>query len=231
MSFYSKTVQCLAAIICATLVAGCSTTALNVAPDDTTVNARLNELERKVARLQELEDLQAIRDQYARYARSGDWQDEQLRLDMIWPDAEWEHGSWTGVGGKEWIEKIWPFTKTYFSNLLHYITNYSVMLTSPTTAMAESYFLQFGEFKTPVERDGKMFRTWMVTGGKYEDRFEKRDGVWKVIKHNMILDLKTSFEVEEGKGDNGDTPADGRDVDKNSPLYWYFKLKEKTIES
>jgi hypothetical protein len=132
-------------------------------------------------RLTELLDREAIRDCLYRYCRGIDRADEATLRSTYWPDATDRHGRYSGPveGFFQWALETF---KTGPRNI-HQVSNILITFTSETGAAVESYFnaLQRG-----TAGDGRVSQ--VLLAGRYCDRFEKRDGEWRVSERVVVYD-------------------------------------------
>ena len=138
-----------------------------------------------VAQIQsELADREAIRECLYRYCRGIDRRDPDILRTAYWPDAIDTHLSFKG-NIEEFIAWAMPTMKT-MTNHQHHITNMIINLDG-ATAKAESYF-----WSCVVQGDPRHDR---VGGGRYLDRFERRDGEWRIIERFVISDWFRQFDT------------------------------------
>jgi ketosteroid isomerase-like protein len=135
--------------------------------------------------LQELLDKQAIREVTMRYCRGVDRGDAAMVSSAYHPDAFDDHsghrfsGETVGPGLVEWMKRI-----THGST--HHITTQTIELDGDT-AGCESYYTAF-HYATA---DGAEVVTNTV--GRYVDRFERRNGEWKISHRVVILETARQF--------------------------------------
>lgn len=135
----------------------------------------LKELERAVT---ELQDRQAIHDCLMNYSRGVDRLDRDLLLSVYHEDAIDDHGVFVGTRD-EFVDWVIPMhTKTHLSHQ-HCILNYTCNLDG-SVAHTESYYMFIG-----LNRQGKPLT---MGGGRYLDRFEKRDGRWAIAARVCVRD-------------------------------------------
>lgn len=145
--------------------------------------------ERLEARLRELLDKQEIHEVMLRYCRGVDRCDAQLIADCFHADAVDDHGDWVARAPDvpEHILKL--VRKTPFASM-HFLGNQLIEIEGDT-AWSESYFQASREF----ERDGKRYNR--VRAGRYVDRFERRNGRWKIAERVLTDDWNRVDEVVE----------------------------------
>lgn len=128
--------------------------------------------------LTELLDRDAIERCLKDYSRAVDRLDRDLLLSLYHPDAIDDHGIF--VGGPEafadWV--IDMHTRTHLSHQ-HCQFNSTIDLDGDT-AHVETYFMFVG-----LNRTGP---TFAMSGGRYIDRMEKRDGKWAIAARICVRD-------------------------------------------
>jgi hypothetical protein len=131
------------------------------------------------AELQRLIDRQAILDTIHRYCRALDRHDDELLASVFHPDAIDNHGPW--VGGREAFVR-WANHECHEGLMAHqhHITTHRCELDGDV-AHTESYVLF-------IHREGDG-RTVLMGGGRYLDRFERRDGEWRIALRRLVMDL------------------------------------------
>ncbi len=140
--------------------------------------------------MQELLDKQAIHEALMRYARGVDRGDAELICSAYHPDAVDEHGvaDYTGLTVGPAIVELMASAPMS----MHHITNYSITLHDDDTAGCESYFTVWQSHQV----DGR--EATLHALGRYVDRFEKRDGEWRIahrlviVEHTSVLPLDAS---------------------------------------
>jgi hypothetical protein len=134
--------------------------------------------------LSELADREAIKECLYRYCRGIDRRDPDILRTAYWPDAIDTHLMFKG-NIEEFIAWAMPTMKT-MTNHQHHITNIIINLDG-ATAKVESYFWSCVVQGT----DGRYDR---IGGGRYLDRFERRDGEWRIIERYVMSDWFRQFE-------------------------------------
>ena len=121
------------------------------------------ELERAVTHIQ---DRQAIVDCLMRYSRGIDRMDRELLLSAYHEDAIDDHGTFVGNREEFADYAMGLHTQIHLSHQ-HCLFNHTCDLDGEV-AHTETYFMFVG-----INREGEML---MTAGGRYLDRFEKRNG-------------------------------------------------------
>ncbi|MEE3329886.1 MAG: nuclear transport factor 2 family protein [Myxococcota bacterium] len=124
--------------------------------------------------LRELLDERAIRQVVLRYCRGIDRMDRELVRACYHPGAEDHHGSFRG-DVDAFIEWVWRLLEHYDSTM-HLVGNLLVEFASPQVACVETYGTAFHR------GDPEEAKRNLVTGFRYIDRFERRDGDWRIAK-------------------------------------------------
>lgn len=147
--------------------------------------------------LQALLDREAIRDCLYRYCRGIDRCDPDALRSVYWPDATDRHGAYQGsaTGFVEYALVKLPEG----GRMIHQISNILIELHGSVAAV-ESWWTAFRE---EVDADGKPLETLLC--GRYVDRFEKRDGEWRVAARTVVYDWKRQTTLVDGLN-NGLSP-------------------------
>ena len=130
-----------------------------------------------MARLGELLDRQDILDALTRFARGMDRFDRDTFLSAFHPDAEIAAGPFVGEPAAlyNWARDLHDHGQ---SATQHVLLNHSCDLDGDT-AHTETYYL----FAARNRDDSN----W-IAGGRYIDRFERRDGQWRVASRNTVIE-------------------------------------------
>ena len=167
--------------------------------------------------LQRLLDREAIRDALACYARAVDRGDWALLRSTYHADAWDDHGDYKGPvdGLVEWLDRRFAGT----DNSMHFLGNCLVEFAGSDLALVETYFVsrrlrppEGDECGRAGPRDAMCREAW----GRYVDRFERRDGQWRVAHRTVVLEA-SSTSLALG-GARGDTSTWGR-RDRDDRLY------------
>ena len=129
-----------------------------------------------LARLQNLADRQDILDCLTRFSRGMDRFDRELFLSAFHPDATVAAGVFVGIPATlyVWAESLHDQGQ---SATHHNLLNHTCDIQGDT-AHTETYYLFVGRNANDSN--------W-IAGGRYVDRFEKRDGAWKIaLRTNSI---------------------------------------------
>jgi hypothetical protein len=130
--------------------------------------------------LRVLLDKQEIHEVQMRYCRGIDRLDEDLLRSVYFPDAWDDHSSFVGAAS-EFIPYITKRLREGFNTHMHYICN-ELFEVDGDVAHGESYYYAVHSF----ERDGVVHD--LTAGGRYIDRFERREGRWGIARRLVVVD-------------------------------------------
>lgn len=128
--------------------------------------------------LRELLDRQAILDCIHRYTRGVDRFDRELILSAYHPDAVDDHGLFVGVAA-DFVDWAFSFHAEHHVCHHHIVTNHTCDLAGDT-AHTETYWL--------FAANNKQGPPVSLSGGRYIDRFEKRDGRWAIAARVCLIE-------------------------------------------
>jgi ketosteroid isomerase-like protein len=136
---------------------------------------RLGRIETAVAKLA---DRQEILDCLTRYSRGLDRHDEAMIASAFWDDALDHHGDFVGDPHElaVWGNALHAHS---FDAHQHFLTTHTADIDGDT-AHTETYWLA-------VLRRKENGRSVMI-GGRYVDRLERRDGVWKIVVRRTVME-------------------------------------------
>jgi SnoaL-like protein len=137
-----------------------------------------DELAELRARVQYLEDRTAVLDCVMNQARGHDRHDAELMASVYFEDGVDEHGPTVKHGPKygDWANEVHT---AVFEDHLHNITTHTCQIDGDV-AHAESYVM--GAMRA---KGGKIVS---LMGGRYLDRLERRDGVWKIALRRCTIE-------------------------------------------
>jgi hypothetical protein len=131
------------------------------------------------AELRQLLHERDIRDVVMRYCRGIDRMDRQLVRSCYHPDATDDHGSFSG-GVDEFLAWLWPLLERY-TLTMHFVGNLLIEV-GDDVAAAETYGIAF--HRSEDERP----QLNLMTGFRYLDRFERRDGEWRIASRVAVTE-------------------------------------------
>ena len=149
-------------------------------------------MEIDAAEIRRLLDKEAIREASLRYTRGIDRHDDAIMAGAYHPDATDDHGAYIGDPAG-FIKHAKGTHARNWDVHHHYITNQTIDLDGDT-AHVETYFLAVLRRKAgPVD----------MVGGRYVDRFEKRDGRWAVADRVCLVEWNGELAKTETTMDPG----------------------------
>ncbi len=143
--------------------------------------------------LSELADREAIRDCLYRYSRGADRCDEDMLRSAYWEDAFDDHVLFAG-SREELIAWVIPLLRA-MSQSQHLIGNIFIRVHG-AQADVESYY--YGYHRVG---NGAGFHD-SISSGRYVDRFERRDGEWRILRRQVVVDWFRDY-PDSGDWENG----------------------------
>ena len=133
---------------------------------------------------------EAIRGLLARYARGVDRADAALLKDCYFDDAIEEHGSSFVGRAHDYVDAAIP--KVRAMGVMQHLLGSSHIDLDGSVAYVETYVWTFLRV---VRAEG----SWdTFTGGRLHDRFECRDGIWKIAHRRTVFDWNRDTPSNEG---------------------------------
>ena len=150
-------------------------------------------------------DRMAIQDVMYKWCRAIDRLDADGMRAAFHPDATDSHGAYDGGvdGLVEWVcerHKPIPFSSHQVSNIL-------IEFATPDLALVETYIRTLQRY--PAEAKASLAQLSggqagkpgtgidLLTSSRYVDRFERREGEWRIARRTLIQDWKQFIEVPE----------------------------------
>lgn len=115
------------------------------------------------------------------YCRGVDRADEALLKSIFHDDSIVISGAFDG-NGQAFAKEICVIVRAVFDQTLHTILDQRIEVTGDT-AVGETHVVAVS---TMTDQDGR--KSEMLTGGRYLDRFSRRDGVWKFAARTFVSD-------------------------------------------
>jgi hypothetical protein len=139
--------------------------------------------------VQALLDRQAIRDVVLRYCRGIDRLDLELVRACYHPDATDDHGTFRGTRD-EYVAWVGTVLRR-FSGTMHLVGNQLVELAGDV-ARSETYGVAYHHGDPPDDH-----RCNFTTGFRYVDRFERRDGEWRIATRVAVREWTHTVTAEQ----------------------------------
>lgn len=138
--------------------------------------------------IQNLLDKQAIMELLNHYCQASDRHDHNTLRSLYHPDAIDDHGAFFKGLASEFIDQL-PAIQAPMKILHHNLTTVNIALDNSAEecvyAEGEVYVLAYHQVET---EDGLMD---LLIGGRYFDKYEKRDGLWKFSYKAVVADWAT----------------------------------------
>ncbi len=144
-----------------------------------------------MARLSEVAAKQEIHDVIMRFSRGIDRCDEALLRSCFHADSFDDHGHFKG-NGWDFAAYIVKSISERAHHTTHAVTNVLIELDRRDSdiARAESYIL--AQLRRTDEKGGE----WLdYFSGRYLDRFERRNGIWRIASRIVVHDWSASAEL------------------------------------
>ena len=154
------------------------------------------DLTRLAARLQRLEDAEAIRRLIVRYAQGADrGNDVDVMLPLFTEDAVWDGGERFGVhAGKQAIREFLSQSGAFIGWTLHYMVSPDVVV-APDGQTATAFWYLWEAANMPDRMSGRAEAFWI--GGTYDGALVRRpDGSWRF--NRLALDLELLSPYKDG---------------------------------
>ncbi|MBU6212331.1 MAG: nuclear transport factor 2 family protein [Gammaproteobacteria bacterium] len=148
----------------------------------------MNDLDPRLARLL---DKEAIREVLSKYARGVDRGDGPLLKSCYHPDAIEEHGGRYTGNAYEYVDGAIPRIRL-MDSMQHVLGNTHFDFVTDDLAYVETYLVTLARMNI----NGERFDTF--TGGRLIDRFERRQGDWKIAHRRTIFDWNRDTPSREG---------------------------------
>jgi len=144
-----------------------------------------------VASIQWLLDREQIRDAINRYARGLDRHDKLLIASAFWPDAQINYGTdFTGLRD-EFVHWVVADDAVKFIAHTHNMVN-QIIEFDGNTAHVETYLIGIDQFRND--------KAVQVIAFRYVDRYEKRNGEWRILVREVLIDTRGMLNHWKGTG-------------------------------
>ena len=138
----------------------------------------------------DLADIRRIREVVLGYCRGIDRLDPTLVRATFHPDAVVDYGVFKGPAA-QFADAVVPFMRRRYAGTMHNITN-DVVEVAGDIAHTEFYFVAYHRLD---EGSGRELETF---AGRYVDRFERRDGSWRVVHRVVVHEWSNRRPLGEG---------------------------------
>ena len=153
-----------------------------------------------------------------RYARGVDRGDADIIRSVYHPDAEDDHIDYKGgvEGFIAWLAKNFAG----YDNSMHFLGNCMVEFAGSDTAFVETSYAS-RRLRPPSDKEkaagmGPQDMICRQSWGRYLDRFERRNGEWRIARRQLAIEGRFSTVALKGAR-SGEVPWGTRDA--SDPLY------------
>lgn len=158
-----------------------------------------------------LRDREAIKEAMARYCRGIDRLDVDLIKSAYHPDAFDDHGPFRGLRD-DFVEWIVPFLRREYVTTSHHLTTQSIEVQGDV-AYAETYAVVVQE----KHAGGEVLQ--LIANSRYIDRFERRDGDWRIAYRVVVTDSARTDTVAPWKGTSPLSSMTRGAQDRTDPVF------------
>jgi hypothetical protein len=151
--------------------------------------------------VQALLDKQAITELSYLYSRACDRLDKELLTSIYWQDATDDHGIFKGTAS-DYVDWVIDFLEGWIST--HHDNTNILIDVDGDKASGEVHWVGYYRF----EVEGKAHDNLAV--GRYIDRYEKRDGQWRIKHRTCVSDWSRSAPTTNDLRDNLDQSLIGQ---------------------
>lgn len=134
---------------------------------------------------------QAIVELGCRYVRGVDRGDPETLLSAFHEDAAIVSGAFNGPVSR-FPAEIGQLLEQVSPRVAHTVTNHWIEIEGDA-AVGESYVIAYQQIAGEEPQD-------VMTGGRYIDRYERRDGEWKISHRTFVMDWSTSSPAKDLMG-------------------------------
>ena len=174
------------------------------------------------SKIQEILDKESIRELVYTYCRAADRHDNCLMRSLYHEDAYDDHGAFFKGKAMEFIDLL-PEIQKSMGILHHNVTTHNIKLNGEQ-AEGETYIIAFHQVLT---EEGNYD---VLIGGRYFDKYEKRDGLWKFS--SRAVDADWVYVNDPSKVNLTHSMIQGADIgspDKKDPSYARLKLFKRGV--
>jgi hypothetical protein len=171
--------------------------------------------EREIGQFREMVAKDAIRDVLHLYCRAMDRCDLELLESVFHEDAREDHGGLHEGSAREFCALAIDYVRR-MAMVAHYVANALIRVVGDV-ALVESYGIAL--HRIPDDQEG--FDS--VFGARLLDRFEHRDGAWRIAHRRVVYDWNRDTAVAQtwGRGFFSGEPQGGA-MDRSDPSYAFF---------
>jgi hypothetical protein len=144
------------------------------------------------ARIQRLEDIEAIREVIVRYAQGADrGNDVEILVPLFTDDAVWDAGERFGrYDGKAAIRDFLAGSASFIGWTLHYMVSPSIKIADDGKT-AHAFWYLWETANMPHSQTRETEAMWI--GGTYDTTLSKENGAWKFKNVNLNIRLLSPY--------------------------------------
>ena len=160
--------------------------------------------------IDELSAREEIRSALVRYTRGVDRADLAMVRDIFHPDAHIQFPESLHQGSLDGFINFATHEFPRFVRTRHAITNVQIDFDGPDAAYVETYLHADHQGGETHHWKNSMIELW----ARYLDKFERRDGAWKIARRELVVDWMYRYPVEgwfDDHPDASDTRRNGTD--------------------
>ena len=165
-------------------------------------------------RLDELVSRAEITEVVLRYARAIDRCDEPMLRSCFHPDSQHKHGAFEGASADFCTRALEIVRAVELTH--HQLGPVSIELAGDG-AFVETYYTALHRFGADPPPGGQPHED-RFSGGRYVDRFERRDGVWKIARRHGVSEWMR-YEAASDRGFYDGPPDQRGRRDTGDPVY------------
>jgi hypothetical protein len=148
-----------------------------------------------------------IHDVLLRYCRGLDRVDMSLVRGAFHDDAWIDFPESLHIGGVEGFVGFLAAEMPRFERTTHFLGNSLIDFDGPHVAHVETYLNADHQGSDRHHWKGEMVKLW----ARYLDRFERRDGVWRIARRRMVVDWMFKYPSAGWFDDHPDASVSRRD--------------------
>ena len=162
------------------------------------------------AAVRQLLDKAALHELVVTYCRACDRRDYQLLRSLYHDDAIDDHGSMFSGGPDAYVAWL-PGVLAGFELTVHSIAN-ALFVVDGDEAEGEIQAVAYHRTHSPDAQE-------IVIGGRYLDRYARRDGVWRFARRALVLDWARTQPVDGAAYEQFAAGAPSAPTDRQDPSY------------
>jgi SnoaL-like domain len=156
-------------------------------------------------------DREMIKEAMARYCRGIDRLDADLIRSAYHPDAFDDHGPFKGLRD-DFVEWIVPFLRREYVTTSHHLTTQSIEVDGDV-ARVETYAV------VVQQKESDAGTLQLIANSRYVDRFERRDGDWRIAHRVVVTDSARTDTVTTWQGTSPLSSLTGGTRDRTDPVF------------